>query len=201
MKMGKIRTAVYVWTGVTTLLLGACSSDKNTMQQSQVTIEEDQGFTETVSLETESILNSSVETKEIISETESQTIETETDSYAEIDMESTLSGVEWIKTFEGIITEPKLVVFNDDTNKKIILEQSQEVEFSDDDTLAVYIPKNSGEVTRYLLFEDASNVDGITLLRNISSSIMREGYVVPMCINITFNGENMILVTHLKLIG
>ena len=197
MKMGKIRTAVYVWTGVTTLLLGACSSDKNTMQQSQVTIEEDQGFTETVSLETESILNSSVETKEIISETESQTIETETDSYAEIDMESTLSGVEWIKTFEGIITEPKLVVFNDDTNKKIILEQSQEVEFSDDDTLAVYIPKNSGEVTRYLLFEDASNVDGITLLRNISSCIMREGYVAPICINITFIGVNMILVNNL----
>lgn len=55
-------------------------------------------------------------------------------------MESTLPGVEWVKTFEGIITEPKMVVFNDATNKKVIVEQGQEVEFATDDTLGIYNP-------------------------------------------------------------
>lgn len=35
--------------------------------------------------------------------------------YEEIDMESTLPGIEWIATFEGIIEEPKIVIFNDET--------------------------------------------------------------------------------------
>ncbi len=60
--------------------------------------------------------------------------------YEGIDMESTLPGEEWIKTFDGIIDEPKLVVFNDDTNKKVIVENGQEVEFSRTDKLYVYVP-------------------------------------------------------------
>lgn len=60
--------------------------------------------------------------------------------YEGIDMESTLPGEEWIKTFDGIIEEPKLVVFNDDTNKKVIVENGQEVEFSRTDKLYVYVP-------------------------------------------------------------
>ena len=46
------------------------------------------------------------------------TPEPEESQYPEIDMESTLPGIEWLDTFDGIITEPKLVVFNDETNKK-----------------------------------------------------------------------------------
>ena len=60
--------------------------------------------------------------------------------YEGIDMESTLPGEEWIKTFDGIIDEPKLVVFNDDTNKKVIVENGQEVEFSRTDKLYIYVP-------------------------------------------------------------
>ena len=60
--------------------------------------------------------------------------------YEGIDMESTLPGEEWIKTFDGIIDEPKFVVFNDDTNKKVIVENGQEVEFSRADKLYVYVP-------------------------------------------------------------
>lgn len=60
--------------------------------------------------------------------------------YDGIDMESTLPGVEWIGTFDGIIDEPKWIVFNDETNKKVIVENGQELEFSDTDTLAIFIP-------------------------------------------------------------
>ena len=60
--------------------------------------------------------------------------------YEGIDMESTLPGVEWIETFKGIITEPKFVIFNDETNKKVIVENGQEVEFCDTDTLGLFVP-------------------------------------------------------------
>ena len=60
--------------------------------------------------------------------------------YEGIDMESTLPGLEWIATFDGIITEPKFVIFNDKTNKKVIVENGQEVEFCDTDVFAVFLP-------------------------------------------------------------
>ena len=60
--------------------------------------------------------------------------------YEGIDMESTLPGLEWIATFDGIITEPKFVIFNDATNKKVIVENGQEVEFCDTDVFAVFLP-------------------------------------------------------------
>ena len=60
--------------------------------------------------------------------------------YEGIDMESTLPGGEWIETFNGIITEPKFVIFNDETKKKVIVENGQEVEFCDTDVLAIFFP-------------------------------------------------------------
>ena len=58
--------------------------------------------------------------------------ETETQSvvYEGIDMDSTLPGLEWIETFNGVIEEPKFVIFNDETNKKVIVENGQEVEIA-----------------------------------------------------------------------
>lgn len=199
MRRKRISAVVCALAGASTLLFCSCASSENAIDETEVAIvEESTEATETVVSETESLVSSNEETEEAESET---TEETQTDPYAGIDMESTLSGVDWIKTFDGIITEPKLVVFNDATNKKIILEEFQEVEFADDDTLAVYIPENDGEVTNYLLFDDVSTVDGITLLRKVPSVIRRGGYVSPTCIDITFKGEKMTLDAHLKLIG
>ena len=63
------------------------------------------------------------------------------DPYAGIDMDSTLPGLEWIATFDGIIKEPTAVIYNDETNKKIIVKEGDEVEFSrTKDTLALYSP-------------------------------------------------------------
>ena len=59
-------------------------------------------------------------------------------AYDGIDMESTLPGLEWIYTFEGIINEPKFVIFNDDTNKKVIVENGQEVQVEKGDTIIIY---------------------------------------------------------------
>ena len=69
--------------------------------------------------------------------------EVEDSKYPGLDLESTLPGIEWLDTFDGIITEPKLVVFNDETNKKVIVEEGERVEFSLTDTLAVYVPTDN----------------------------------------------------------
>ncbi|MBQ2935815.1 MAG: hypothetical protein IJD96_06250 [Lachnospiraceae bacterium] len=60
--------------------------------------------------------------------------------YEGIDMESTLPGEEWILTFVGIINEPKFVVFNDETNKKVIVEEKGKVTLDKGDVFAIYLP-------------------------------------------------------------
>lgn len=60
--------------------------------------------------------------------------------YEGIDMESTLPGEEWLLTFEGIITEPKFVIFNDETNKKVIVEEKEKVILESGDVFAIYTP-------------------------------------------------------------
>lgn len=64
----------------------------------------------------------------------------ETVVYEGIDMESTLPWEEWISTFEGIIEEPKYIVVNDETNKKVIVESRQSVEIEEGDFWGIYCP-------------------------------------------------------------
>ena len=91
--------------------------------------------------------------------------------YEGIDMESTLPGEEWIKTFNGIINEPKLVVFNDDTNKKVIVESGEKVEFSKTDTLSIYGPSE-----KLLMIEewDMFNFSQIDLSKLVFNDINAE---------------------------
>ena len=81
--------------------------------------------------------------------------------YEGIDMESTLPGEQWVASFYGIIDEPKLVVFNDETNKKVIIEEGQEVDFAPADKVAIYIPnEHEGYYVRnknYMLLQSYSN--------------------------------------------
>lgn len=60
--------------------------------------------------------------------------------YEGIDMESTLPAEEWVTTFLGIIEEPKFVVTNSATNKKVIVENGQEVVLEAGDVLGLYFP-------------------------------------------------------------
>lgn len=117
------------------------------------------------------------------------------------DTTSTLPGVEWIQTFDGIVDEPKLIVFNDETNQKIILEEFEEVEFYDADTLALYIPKGQGKFTGSVLFENIEYYDNIVTFKNMPSAIMRDGYSSATGIDIEFDGNPKTLYCYLKLMG
>lgn len=69
--------------------------------------------------------------------------EVENSKYSDIDMESTLPGLEWLATLDEIVDEPLVVVYNDETNKKLIVQEGDEVEFSRlNDVLALYTPNN-----------------------------------------------------------
>lgn len=118
----------------------ACGELKAVTPQEEATTvaqEEQQAEVITTSASEETTTEAAVET--VVEETTTEEAVNQV-VYEGIDMNSTLPGKEWMKTFDGIITEPKFVVFNDTTNKKVIVEDGQEVEFEDGDVIATYYP-------------------------------------------------------------
>lgn len=141
--------------------------------------------------ETESV--APVETEEVVESTAEETTPTpETVVYEGIDMESTLPGLEWMDTFNGIIDEPKLIVFNDSTNKKVIVEEGQEVEMEDSDIMSIYAPKEGELVIQDLdrdLFNRRNMADVITL--DQISKKYHNGDKVLVTNSIKYNGQEM----------
>lgn len=104
--------------------------------------------------------------------------------YEGIDMESTLPGVDWMDTFNGVIDEPKIVIFNDETNEKKIVENGQEIEFTDSDTLSIYMPKgmelyvNEGQMDG-AIFNSFTNVRNYTLEKGLVTEL-NDGAIIPL---------------------
>ena len=89
--------------------------------------------------------------------------------YEGIDMDSTLPGQEWLETFIGVIDEPKVVVFNDNTGKKVIVEQEGEVTFNpDEDAIAIFLPAG---------YYDGNASQGVAINSN-KSIIKGENYTI-----------------------
>ncbi len=64
------------------------------------------------------------------------------DPYPGIDMNPDLLGKEWLKTFNGVFEEPKVVIFNDETGRKQIVEPDDLILVTDEnDVLALYEPE------------------------------------------------------------
>lgn len=124
--------------------------------------------------------------------------------YEGINMDSTLPGAEWVATFEGIIDEPKLVVFNDETNKKVILENDQEVDFSLTDKIVIYIPQghNGGYIkNKGFIFSSNRNYNssGRTVLDNLGSKY-KVGDQVPLEVLLTYDDADLTLRATLNLV-
>lgn len=115
--------------------------------------------------------------------------------YEGIDMESTLPGAEWMETFNGIIEEPKFVIFNDETNKKVILENGQEAEISSTDTFSEYYPIDKeivvGDLEDNTLFCDRSGIAGRFQLYSDLFPGYKEGDKVEVSQVIWVDGEEM----------
>ena len=121
--------------------------------------------------------------------------------YEGIDMESTLPGAEWLETFDGIIEEPKFIIFNDETNKKVILENGQEAEISSTDIFTMYYPvdKEIVEATTLKdnnLFCDRS-IEGRFNLRSDLFHGYKEGDKIEVSQKVEVDGEEVELMATL----
>lgn len=120
--------------------------------------------------------------------------------YEGIDMESTLPGLEWIATFDGIITEPKFVIFNDATNKKVIVENGQEVEFCDTDVFAVFFPPEKSIVRAPLddntTFCENSAEKNVRIYSDLFPTI-KNGDKIVINQKLEVDGEPLVLTTAL----
>ena len=120
--------------------------------------------------------------------------------YEGIDMESTLPGLEWIATFDGIITEPKFVIFNDETNKKVIVENGQEVEFCDTDVFAVFFPLEKSIVRAPLddntTFCENSAEKNVRIYSDLFPAI-KNGDKIVINQKLEVDGEPLVLTTTL----
>lgn len=134
-----ILSALVVMIMLMATLLTACSSGQATETPAKEETTKAEVTEETAEVE---------QTEEVATPepTEEPTLEPEVEDskYSGIDMESTLPGLEWIATFDEIdVDEPIIVVYNDDTNKKVIVNEGDEVEFSkSNDTIAFYTPNS-----------------------------------------------------------
>ena len=120
-------------------LLTACGSDKTTdtsAMEDTTNVEAAKEADSTETTETEEVAEVEPAVEEPTAEPTSEPV-----VYEGIDMESTLPGLEWMATFDNIVDEIVVVVYNDETNKKVIVEEGDEVEFSkSSDILAFYTP-------------------------------------------------------------
>lgn len=131
------------------------AADKQEVQQEEVkeeVVEEQQTVEPEPSVESESETEPEPELEsesepEPESEPESEPEETlepeeNLDSIIEnIDMESDLPGREWVDTFVDVVEEPVFVVFNDETNKKVVAVDGQTIQYENGDTFVVFTPQ------------------------------------------------------------
>lgn len=69
-----------------------------------------------------------------------------------IDMESTLPGEEWVASFVGNVSEPVVVIYNDNSGRKEVVQANSEVTINpDEDMIAVYWPEISMGCTTYAI--------------------------------------------------
>lgn len=120
--------------------------------------------------------------------------------YEGIDMESTLPGEEWIKTFDGIITVPKVVILNDETGRKQIVEDGDKVTINPDtDYFAVYLPGDA-EMAEHILgimVNDTVRTEDYWLMY-LDSEMTREIGKQDAAVYVILNGEEVELPFAIK---
>ncbi len=99
--------------------------------------------------------------------------------YEGIDMESDLPGEEWVETFVGIIEEPKLVVFSDETGRKEIFEKDSIIKFNPEtDIIGVFLPKGytiTNDVVGIMHIESGYSADYINCFKLEQEETRNEG--------------------------
>ena len=180
-------------------LLTACSSNQSAAapaKEEATEVKED-------TAEVEQVKEEVAEPKPTAEPTPEPTSEPEVSKYEGIDMESTLPGIEWLDTFDGIINEPKLVVFNDETNKKVIVEKFDTVEFSPTDTMATYVPADKESSPKYLISDCFQNYECIgryTIETELQSGLNKIGITCSYSNIIIYGDDEVKLLAELEIV-
>lgn len=180
-------------------LLTACSSN----QSAAVPAKEEATEVKEDTAEVEQIKEEIAEPDPTAEPTPEPTSEPEVSKYEGIDMESTLPGIEWLDTFDGIINEPKLVVFNDETNKKVIVEKFDTVEFSPTDTMATYVPADKESSPKYLISDCFQNYECIgryTIETELQSGLNKIGITCSYSNIIIYGDDEVKLLAELEIV-
>lgn len=108
-----------------------------------------------------------------------------------IDMESTLSGEEWVASFVGKVNEPVVVVFSDDTGRKEVVQANGEITINpDEDTIAVYWEKEGLSSTPYAISVVRTNrTDNYDIYYELDAESMRSIPERPASITVKGKGE------------
>ena len=187
-------------------MLAACSNSKTEettvvegTEQVEEPAQDDAAVTEQDQENEDTAASKNVEESKAVESGATEETETQSVVYEGIDMESTLPGLEWIESFNGVIEEPKLVIFNDDTNKKIILENGQKIDFSEGDNLLIYAPIGKSAYLREGQ-SDSSIFDEITSEKNYQimsklSVLVHDGDEIPLRYDITGDYEYTLTAT------
>ena len=163
MKRRKYILGLVISMNLLMVTLTACASKEAEEAKAAETVTEEAAVEEamdTAEAEEAGMETTVDEVQESVAETTlEQTEEPESEPvvYEGIDMESTLPAEEWIMTFIDIINEPKFVVTNSETNKKVIVEEGQKVVLEEGDVLGVYV--NDGAVVGYSGIHVIEDVD------------------------------------------
>lgn len=178
------------------MLLTACGSSQAAAPTPETETTEVENVKEEVTEPAESV---EPEVAEEVVETEPTAEPTpEPVVYEGIDMESTLPGEQWVASFDGIIDEPKLVVFNDETNKKVIVENGQEVDFESTDKLAIYLPKGDNSMIVEMDYDTFNLIDASTATLSKLSGRYKPGDTAITKNVVEYNGEEIELTATLN---
>lgn len=189
-----------IMTGISLLMISltACSTKETTevIKDTESVIAQVTVVEELTTEEMEEVADSELTPEAVSEPTVVETGEEATEEalvYEGIDMESTLPGEEWIKTFDGIITVPKVVILNDETGRKQIVEDGDKVTINPDtDYIGVYLPGDAKMESHTKGLRRNVEVPGEHYqLCYLDPEITRERGKQNAAVYVTFNGEEV----------
>lgn len=189
MKRGNSYILLVIMTFMFSLMLLGCDSETTT---------------ETAKSEPEAVVNEDTPpVEEVVKVPEEATIieETVVEEPAEelyipegIDMESTLPGEEWVASFAGKVTEPVVVIYNDNTGRKEVVQADSEITVNpDEDMIAVYWNEIGMGCTTHAIATNGLIVSDYYEIELMDSVKMRDIPKRPARVTVTNGAEDWVI--------
>lgn len=111
-----------------------------------------------------------------------------------IDMESTLPGEEWVASFVGNVAEPVVVIYNDNSGRKEVVQANSEVTINpDEDIIATYWPEKGMKSKPYNIISNGTYRFDNYDLRILKSEDMRKISGRPAKMTVTGGAEDWVI--------